>query len=513
MLTTSFHQLNLYSDYFNNSKADLEPLLKNLFHFLETKIVDEDLLESLFTDFHSKLHPHWYQEVDTLQNFLIISYLSSQASESFKKNHLQLKCCLERTITYFGQINDQYRQALLALNFAINSLPIPILVPQQSLSGATFLQSISNWLDRSVLAPGLQAELNILWFILYNHTSDETLIQGVLKSSQWLLSSLDHKYYPLHSLYTKEPEAFLACYTHGFTLLFSILTQVKTNSTSEQIQKISLERLTSHLKGKVAPLEIAYYTLLTYIVTQFPITKLAADTTLEILNSFCPTENICDTELMLAGFSNPKLDIRTTLSGYNSGLGTILFGELGIINYGPQIFPLGKSTHFGIQASPERLKEQAKLFVKPESEEFFLSGKIPFLSSPSDHILGSIKTGLWLNIEQTFRHQELRIKASFVGYKNLDKVYFVFYVKADKAKISSISLAPRSLDRYQSPYSESIIFSKGNQSFKLCLNNLDNSEMQVIPLAGNKAFWGGDFLVAYALHPYPKSYIWNICSI
>ncbi len=194
-------------------------------------------------------------------------------------------------------------------------------------------------------------------------------------------------------------------------------------------------------------------------------------------------------ELGILSNRTPEQTILSLGSGCKSGMGAYLVGEGGVLTFGPQLRPLGECSGFGLAGRARHLE------IDATSMHYQCR-----LAAPHDRDTGipwmrdSGYCGTW--IETTTKQVEgcLSIKSTFEGFRPLSDFLFTFFVKAKACFVAgSHKLNPRSLDRYQGPpqqvgLGEVAISPEGG--FK---------SMEVVPLAGDGAYWGADFLVALTL--------------
>ena len=185
------------------------------------------------------------------------------------------------------------------------------------------------------------------------------------------------------------------------------------------------------------------------------------------------------------------MTIQALATGCKSGMGTFLRGRAGIVNFAPQLTPLGDTRAFGLAGKP--------LFLKLEENRLNYQTR---LAAPHgrptglDHLKDSGFSGLWIETEAEILDESLQLRCTIDGVRSLEECTFVFFGKGEACFVSgSHKLNPRSLDRYQGPPQE-LSFVAGESS--VSLNPQEGfSRMEVIPLAGDDTLWGADFLVAF----------------
>jgi|GEM_PF-2042651 len=204
-----------------------------------------------------------------------------------------------------------------------------------------------------------------------------------------------------------------------------------------------------------------------------------------------------DHELALVIQRQVDATIMCVGSGCKSGMGAFLRAEGGIVNYGPQIMPLGDCRGFG-------LASEAKDFTYTPSEEGWALSYCSAVAAhhPRKTALSYLRdaraSGLWLDCKATYKNQKIHNRIKFKGIVPIEKVLFTFFAKASCSLIAgSHKLAPNSLDRYKGPC-QMVEFC--NEQGNVCLDfESQDMQMEVIPLAGDNSFWQSNFLVALSL--------------
>ena len=176
-------------------------------------------------------------------------------------------------------------------------------------------------------------------------------------------------------------------------------------------------------------------------------------------------------------------------SGCKSGMGTFLVEDAGVLTYGPQLTPIGDCSGFGlagrgtsIELHASTLRSHCRLAAPHPRDTGY-----PWLED-------SGYAGMWLQSTSTYQENQLHIEGTFEGFRPLSEVIFALYLKADACFVAtSHKLHTRSLDRYEGPPQpveiEGMVIHP-QEGF---------SSMHVIPLAGDRSFWGADFLLALSM--------------
>jgi len=196
-----------------------------------------------------------------------------------------------------------------------------------------------------------------------------------------------------------------------------------------------------------------------------------------------------DKYLGIARFSIPAFHALFTLSGWNSGLGSMKFGNVEIRSFGPHGFPLSDPAGFGLaQVSAHQMT------ILADSEHLSLSGWSRCYQNKE----------IWVFINAAADMQAVRMDVRWAGLKSnllsekpfADPYALVFYVKASTCTLEDGSiLYPKGLHRYQGKC-QKIVF---DQEMQIECSQILN--VQIIPLAGFACFWNATFLVAFEFSP------------
>ncbi len=196
-----------------------------------------------------------------------------------------------------------------------------------------------------------------------------------------------------------------------------------------------------------------------------------------------------DDFLGIARLSTPSTHAAFTLSGWNTGLGVLKFGEVEIPALGPQGFPLSESGGFGLAQIGAH-----QPVIATNSEQLSLSGWSRCFHDKE----------IWLSVNAMANAQTVCVDVRFVGIKSCSMsdlsakapLAMVFYVRASTCTLEDGSLLhPKGLQRFQGN-GQKIIF-----DHHLQLECSKILKLQIIPLAGSGCFWNATFLVAFEFNP------------
>jgi hypothetical protein len=210
-----------------------------------------------------------------------------------------------------------------------------------------------------------------------------------------------------------------------------------------------------------------------------------------------PSSSFIDRSLGIVARKNNHTTIIGLASGCKSGMGTFLYEDGGIINYGPLLSSVGNCSGFGMAGRGQNIK------IQEEMDNFFLS-YFCRLAAPSQRhkSLASLEdsgfSGIWMHGEIEGNPKGLAIKCQFEGISALQQIKFSIFGRGSACIVaSSHRLSPRSLDRYQGP-SQSVKFMGEVGGVEIEAGE-GVGKMEIIPLAGDNSFWGADFMATYML--------------
>ncbi|MEZ5315728.1 MAG: hypothetical protein R3E91_05955 [Chlamydiales bacterium] len=176
-------------------------------------------------------------------------------------------------------------------------------------------------------------------------------------------------------------------------------------------------------------------------------------------------------------------------SGCKSGMGAFFVGKVGVVNFGPQLKPLGDCSGFGlagkgrnIEISENLLSYQCRL-AAPHHRDTGISW-----------LKDSGYCGAWIESRCAIDDNCLDITSRIEGFRPLSDFIFTYFMKAQTCYVAgSHKLTAHSLDRYQGP----------PQPIKidgLVVNPCEGfCNMEVIPLAGDNSFWEADFMISFKI--------------
>ncbi len=290
--------------------------------------------------------------------------------------------------------------------------------------------------DRLPLLPEL-GQLALLWMLAGEIVAANRLIK-------WLLLLLEHP-----TLWVSEEEYDPQEFDCSAALLYTYLGNN---------EKASFHKEKSLARGPIDP----FFTMLEREIPSFP-----------------PWQE----ESLLSFFSDPSLGVwahsslALTLSGHGTSLGTFRNHGVEVRAFGPQFYPLTNLQLFGVRG----------LYQAQHLSESQMCGWTRCHAQPE----------VWLEVNVLSSALETHLAAQWLGLSSERKAAFVFYVKADSARVADELFRSKSLQRYKGS-SDAVSFNEG----AFTISCLKKRSLQLIPLAGEDCFWGADFLVAFDISPF-----------
>ncbi|MCB1108438.1 MAG: hypothetical protein KDK44_02170 [Chlamydiia bacterium] len=207
-----------------------------------------------------------------------------------------------------------------------------------------------------------------------------------------------------------------------------------------------------------------------------------------------------DPELGLCVHEDHGLKIALTAVGQNSGFGSLLRGDVGILSVGPSLFP---KSDFGLHLAPTDLG--------PLSEHKRLPGYNVQRHGPLLHYAAWSRVICdqqhhWCELS-AFCKQDIHLKMRFLDLKG-KPFSALMALKADALKIGNqLELEPGSLKQYKGGAKTVALEGKDSQ---MVIIPGEQGSMEIIPLASDSRYWGADFLLIYPFEPHAPHLEWNV---
>jgi hypothetical protein len=404
-----------------------------------------------------------------------------------------LKHILQRVEDHHWWNQIPLSQAMTKFCRLLFGLEFTGLEPRQLASGAAVLQWNNYCPWGNIPHPRHLALQGTLWAIFGFQNNSEELLSAAKQLGNWHLNTLDYNFRPFMSLFASEGEA---CYHTQLSynyLFYRTLALVTNDSSWDYIASKQLEYLS---EKHTAP---SSFSLLPLVLSPWLEKQYSLD--IEVSN-YNLKQMICDLNTSLVGYRCKDYSLACTLSGHNTGIGSLhINNKVGIVNFGPQTPPLKGALSFGLnKPSITTGNLLPKIAVDSKKQTFSLKNTVGLMNT---------KNQVWMDTTLKFTPRSFDIEASFLGMKKDNAQAFIFYIKTPIFELPSGEvLKPYSLDRYEGR-SQNIKIENEGVILNLSSSN-EFSKMEVIPLAGGDNYWGADFLLAYYLSPSSSSYRWNI---
>ena len=395
--------------------------------------------------------------------------------------------------------HSQYSRALVALNHLLAKLPVPEVGVCLLQSGAALvdLQEYAPWSTLPYIPQ--QLEFGIFLCTLAHLGGAQHLHESILRLAQWLLLTLDSDGNPLNSLFVRE------CEGNHFTLLalHALFWRAVSVTTGEAKFAQVAQLVNDHLEKTIKTTD--------HIEPWWVLCERVFPKTLkETPHHFTFSPSICDSSTALIGYRTAQQSTICTLHGGHTGLGSMRFRDVTLLNYGPQHLPLSDCSGFGIEGNHLSDHGIRQSIMENRSYGFSLKGCVRLVDRPPQFLHETVPfCGIWLEIAQEFKLPQLRLTTTVLSLDEWNDVAFSFFVQAKRCKVQSGPvLTPGTLERYEG-LAHPLLLEGEHASLSLYAKNFQGT-LQVIPLAGKNDYWGAHFLVAYLLTPQQKHYEWFI---
>ena len=397
--------------------------------------------------------------------------------------------------------SSQYFRSLVAINHAFAKMPIPEVGPHLLESGAALidLHEYCPWLSLPYTPQHLEFGIYLSLLALLAKRSD--FQETVVRIATWQINLLDAHGDPLPAFFVREKEGRSLNHLVLHYLLFRCASLFSTENSFSSLAEAALKTIDSILpktKETINPLSI----LIDECLNQFRTSQFDSSFPLQL------PEHLYDPSTALVGYRTEMQQVVCTLHGEHTGLGALRYGNIDIVNYGPQYFPLNDCEGFGIEGNALSDRGVRRSVIEWRRASFILKGCTRMVDQPSSRShLGHFR-GIWLEVVQEFKKPHFYLKTTFLGLDGWEEVAFSFFVKASSCKIQSRELLPRTLDRYHGE-AKTLLLDDGKNRLELRPLSFEG-KMEVIPLAGGSNFWGADFLIAYMMTADQRNYQWHI---
>lgn len=433
--------------------------------------------------------------LENLQDFafrvLIFSFSERKNGDDLELKSDYLRLCLLNCWKDCQLI--QAHQALIA---HILDLPHPFLDSSVNSSGSVFCLGGKS---TRPFSPCDQALLAVLWACLAKQLNAKDLCQKALDCALWHKGVLDHLGHPHYSLFVKHKEHRKIELLFLHFILFRIAFSLTLDSCWGDLAYLQAQELQ---KNKIEGTQnLPFFILLSMYVDRVFNIKLAPKG-----GDYHPEGMFVDDALSLFAYHASDMSLVLTLAGRSNGMGAIRYQkEMGILNFGPQYYPLEKVKNFGI--------DKHFLFSEPlkyqyENERAALS---TYFRMFNQDVLGKdcLQRLDYAYCDVLFYKQKLKLSLQFLGLEKEMPLAFVFYIQAGRCWVDGKPLEKKSLEHYKGDAREIVFEHEGSQFALLCEGKQSNSA-ELIPLAGGKHFWGADFLLSFGLDRAFSKVFWEI---
>lgn len=494
--------LSLLSE--NQSLTSFEKLVVE---FLSHRSLDPSQIEKVLSTDEFQKDDELENDLDIQRKILALNCMVEilEDKENLRK---PIQAAYNRSKYSSFEKDFQLVEGLIALNGHMLSEGKKTVSPKLHSTGACPMEWKGYFPWGTLPQPKLQAEMGAVWAILGKVANDGNLLSSASKVAEWQMThTIDHRAHPTHGLFWKESQASLVEILCANTLLFHSVATFCANSEMEDLAQKQEAFLSGNVDNENLTF-LAYVSILSLWIDSLVTTPIPQE--------FILQKSFCDPHVALIGARSEDSHVACTLLGSNTGLGTFCKDDISVINYGPQLFPLGDCKNFGIERTfrPES-ESNPEAFFEAREEGFVLKGtcKVATQSDAASTkpLVAPGHSGIWMDVSQVYSPGELNLEVSSYGLEANESLAFAFYVNGLSCDIKGMKVSPRSLDRYEGKV-ETIHIRGEHSSIKIEAPSPAQS-LQVIPLAGDDHFWSADFLLAYSIPVEPKVYSWKLSSI
>jgi hypothetical protein len=385
-----------------------------------------------------------------------------------------------------------YVQALQDLIFFMLKKPFEFLPPKILSKGGVLMES--PLCEKEGLLPDLErgAQLSLLWFLFGQMSGREEWKRAALSNAFWSLKLLGANSFPFSSLWKEEMLYKESDLLFSLFLMFDIIGSCFQIPSMLLAAKQLLEK-PDHFQGELS--HPFFYLVLSKEGERWKEQKVRDFSEQE------KRETIWfDPDLNLVCYQGNLLKSAVSLSGNRSTLGVLHAGDLQIRSFGPQIFPIGDSSRFGMVRFPYAKSSLGDLEWKKKNNAYSLRGWVPLTQSQDE-------SSPWMEVKHSMEKEKFLLEINLQG-EIKEKLAFVFYVESKNACVEGqLELTKGSLQRYEGAIRK--VFFRGKEA-TLAIGSQNLSCMHLIPLGGGKGYWGSNFLLAYELPLRPTGFAFCI---
>ncbi len=430
---------------------NLGPWKKALDCYLSDQSFDIILLKSLLEEINSCEYSSFEESIVFLKKILFLSIIS----KGLKDEKEIIEKVKKITFSQDVQIIETYK----SLIFYVLEEKYQDLKLSKNLfyTGQNF--SSFRYIDFKIVN-----ELAVFLAILADKKNIEEYKTASKKIAYWQLNLLAKNNLPFIELFSSDKRYNKEGILYSFYILF--LTVGHLNGIAE-MKKISVD-IFNYLKNNdsISKAPLLYVLLSKYIENIEQIEDVKTE-------FFIPNEYIDEDHMVIKKITKDTSAV-FTFNGYNSGLGCIYFKDLKIKSFGPGYLPLSDTERYGIFNSII-----SNVLVSNE-KDFSVKAWTKLFEDD------------WIEFSCIYDKDKIKMKFSKAS-KTPRKIVISFYIDAKKAVLDNKLILPNSLEHNLSK-AKNVTFNDENQ---VTFSSNSEENMHLIPLAGEKYFWGSSFLLAY----------------
>lgn len=470
----------------------------------DLKLVVESLLsgnplpEELFSEILNLVqesNPHtpfdWIPNLRALA-LLALSIEKNPSLRSAQKNILEYikKIKILRSSPQI-QLIDAYEELIKSCFF---STPYhPQVVPKTVFGGSAPFEP-EGYLSWGQIPMGrYHPELGVIWLLLGRKTGQMGFLNGALHIGSWELSFSKFNGEPFPGLFSCEADYDEAEHSAWRILLFSLLYQHTHD------KKYDLPQLRDRENWEMLRVQNPFAEYLRSMIfsEEFP-RSVSAEAPAHLL--------VSDVGLNLHRRCDPELSLFFTTSGGRTGLGGFSYKSIEVVTYAPHLYPLDEAEGFGVSTLPHLSTLRSQFSNEEECVRCNGTARLNSIphtehSQPWNQFREGEYQPAWLDVEQILKgNNRIEVETKIRSFAPLPELAFTFFVKASGVRMDDVEAIPNQLRHFVMEVSTLEII--GEDCSVRLFQHVDNIPLErysveVIPLGGNRAFWGSDFLISF----------------
>ena len=404
------------------------------------------------------------------RHFLILALISSESKTPF---------CLDALFAH-AQAHPFWRDSLLAkLYYEVCGKLCAHSTGKNERSVIPLIEEGEGWKGVSSLKYQEGSEYALLMGLLGLVYDEHDLQAKAVQHAEWLTTLLDHRDFPFYSLWSSDKNCDLLSILSMNYVLFALCDCLTKQSKWQRLADRQLQYLQRFFEHSRIDLPLLPPLLYTFLMEKDPGL------------SFCVDTSVKTPPLFLRGQFD-RSSFVCSLSGRNSGMGAFHKTQVKVVNFGPWSAPLGECSGFGI-------KRALSDFCDVTSRS--LRGWTRF--QPCQH-----NPDTWALAHVDAEEGQLNLSISPTPVTEAGTLSFAFLLQSEEAQVGNHRFLPATMRHYVGE-SSLVTFYSGKE--KIEISTCERREVELIPLAGGRHFWGANFLLAFSFSPSDPVLSCSIC--